>query len=179
MIGKPKPGRYRLHGLDSPEVRPCSSRQGLPAPTWTAPSPSLSAPRASASGPSSASTTTRCSARRARAGAQTCPTPAPNRLSPALAQGPGTPRVRAPGQHRTVPRGRHPAGLINPHTPPAPRGHSSRRRVPSSPGADRSRAICISGHRSAAGQSSPTTIGQWSEGVCRSSPSRRRRTRVS
>jgi hypothetical protein len=29
MIGKPRPGRYRLHGLDSPEGRAVLAEQGL------------------------------------------------------------------------------------------------------------------------------------------------------
>ena len=108
-----RPG-YRLHSPDSPEAEPCSPSGASPGPTWTRPLPSWSVPRAS-------DPDHRRHQRRRRVRQpprRLAPGPARRRaraLHPrALAPGPGAARSRARGQHGTVPRGRHPAGLIGP-----------------------------------------------------------------
>jgi hypothetical protein len=100
-----QPG-YRLHPPDNPEARALLAEQGLGPAVSTGLSPTWNASRARRSARSSGSTRTACSA--PPRGLATGPARRlPRALHPpALAQGPGTARPGARGQHGAVPPGR-------------------------------------------------------------------------
>ena len=116
MILEPRPGRYRLHGLDSPEAEAVLAEVGITRADLDRALAELERTR----GHPDPQHRRHQRRRRVRLHARgLAPGPA-RRLqgalrAAALAQGPGAARPRARGQHRTVPRGRHPAGLIGPH----------------------------------------------------------------
>ena len=107
MILEPKPGRYRLHHLDSPEAEAVLAEEGVTRADLDRALADWSGAKASGSAPSSASTTTACSARRARAGTRTCPTPARSRSSRCSGSrswscSAACPRAAPPGSSRTA-----------------------------------------------------------------------------
>ena len=100
-------GRYRLHGLGSPEAEAVLAEQGVTQADLDRALAALERSEGSGSAPSSASTTTPCSGPRARAGIPICPTPARSRSSRCSGSrstscSAACPRAAPPGSSRTA-----------------------------------------------------------------------------
>ena len=84
MIGKPRPGRYRLHGLDSPEGGAVLAEQGLTRADLERALAELERTEATRIRSSSAATMTGYSGPPWRAGGRTCPMPVTSPFVPLL-----------------------------------------------------------------------------------------------